>query len=129
MQLTGSQVLTNFAALSTISRGELPILLSYKIAMTLRALRTEAEVLEELRMRLVKKHAETDEHGQPMVKESNYVIKNVEAVESELKPLFDKKIDIALQPLDLSEFGTDSKLSPNLLIILLDSGILVNGKA
>lgn len=124
MKLTAAQILDGYQGLVQTSTAELPVLVAYKIALTLRALKHEVEPLEEARKALLRRHAKKDANGRPIVEDDEYQLDDRPAFEDELKTLRDREIEIDLNPIDLKEFGGEAKFNPVALMLVLEAGLV-----
>ncbi len=73
MKMTLAAALMTAQNLAPLAQKKLPHRLAYAIGKNLLALQAEQKLVEERRMEMVKTYAESDEAGDPVIKDNNYV--------------------------------------------------------
>lgn len=131
MQLTNRVIREAYEALAELAlRDDLPIALSYSVALNRVALRPAAEVVEEERLRLVRRYARTDGDGTPTVRGNTIELADPDSYMREWQHLLALEQPIGtLQPIDyaLLQSGFDGKertISAAALDALITAGIV-----
>jgi hypothetical protein len=116
-----NDVLAVKPVIAKLSNLELPITVSYKLCKSLKVLNDEADVVEKLRLDLVRRYGETKENGSFEVTKDN-----IPKFVGEFKALLDNDINIKLGgAIKISDIiDTGIKVTPAELTILMKTGIL-----
>jgi hypothetical protein len=129
MQLTNRVVYDAVPALVELSRRELPIKLAHEIALTLRALRPQAQVVEEFRQKFIDKYCETDDEGKRVMGrgpqgEPTVQLRDQEGFAADWREYLEQTDDFTVRPVAMNDLGSDVKIAPWVIDALLEANLL-----
>ena len=109
MKITLEKLFNIQQSLGKLLTQDLPVSVSFKLSRLAKKVKTEMDLLEENRVKLVKKYGgkEKNENGEEVVRVSK---KNMTKFSEELKTLLDVQVEIEVETVSISELG-DLKLS------------------
>lgn len=130
MKLTSKKIMEIYNCLNELVNKELDFHTSCMIADNIKKLSTPNEVVERKIHRLANEYADRDENGNFMAFENgSFKLKEETALEyhQKITELFNSETEIDIKPVSANALS-DIKISPGLIIILKDNGLLVDGK-
>lgn len=131
MKVTNRQLRSGYQALQKLTRSDVvPIREGLTLARNRKKLEDDVEALDDARERLVKRHAETDDDGEPKRNDSGgYLIEDRETFLEEFNALLDDDVEIPnLNGVPLKKIeDSDLRVSGEDLLALLELGIVVDG--
>ncbi len=98
-----------------------------RMSQNIRELRSQSELYTESVRDLMKKYCEIDAGGNFVKKFGDLIFSDREAYEKEVKKLKEDKVEVVLHPISYKEFGKQFKADEELLAVLLDYIIEIDG--
>lgn len=118
MELKNSDALSAFAVLvELVDREEIPFKPSYWIGRAVAQIEPEIRKFEDDRIKLIKKHSELDEDGNPISENDHYKIADKEGFAEEYQWLLDRTFEIKYEPISIDDFG-DVAITPRKVMAL-----------
>lgn len=117
MKIKLGELLRKQTALKDLVDRELPVLASYKLSKSLKAIQDELATYKEVELSLIKKHGTPDDKGGITIEPNTPAMK---AYSDELRPVLEQEVDVKIYPVRLDELGADVKFAPSKLVALID---------
>lgn len=114
MQITVGKILASKDALRRLAEQQFNVRLAYKVLRLCQQVEKEYVIADQQRTLLIKKHGEEVDGGYAVSAEK------MDAYQVELKELIDTEINVEIDVLNLSEFSSDFKITPNDIYTLSD---------
>jgi hypothetical protein len=98
----------------------LPAKTAYKVAKLAQGMENELKLFSDAREKLVRKYANKDENGEPIVDENNQITvtpDNIESYQKELNELLETEVKFDVNKIGIDELTND--ISPNRIINLM----------
>lgn len=117
------------SVLSELSNKELPMKLAHRLTRSLKTLRTEFDIVEGMRAKLLDKYAEKDENDRPIttpLEDGKQSIKLTDPEEFRAKwtEFTENLITCAIYPIEMESLPEDFKFKAVELELLLDLGVI-----
>lgn len=107
-KVTNRELESKVSTLRKLSNMKLPVKISYAIAKNIKEIDKELNIFLEEKMKLIKEYALKDEHGNPKVKDNQYIFPD--GKEEECNSKYAELLDIEVE-LNLREVNADDLIN------------------
>lgn len=106
-------------ALNKLSEAEIPAMAAWNIAQIIKKTREQSLLFQKVRLDTIKKYAELNEKGQPVIDENGQIQfksdQGKESVTNELEPILDQEIEVPQLKMSML---SDVKVEARVLVLL-----------